>query len=104
MLFVLFATKFLEKVVGCKQREMWAEQTKLFFSLFATQSTQMSSNDCFEMGRQSYINMDFYHTALWMREAMARLTNDGGNHTTSTSRADILEYLAFSIYKQGKSK
>lgn len=64
-------------------------------------STEMSANDCFEMGRQSYLNKDYYHTALWMREAMDRLTNDG-NQTTSTSKADILEYLAFSIYKQGK--
>lgn len=64
-------------------------------------STEMTANDCFEMGRQSYLNKDYYHTALWMREAMDRLTSDT-NHTTSTSKADILEYLAFSVYKQGK--
>lgn len=63
-------------------------------------STEMTANDCFEMGRQSYLNKDYYHTALWMREAMDRLTSDT-NHTTSTSKADILEYLAFSVYKQG---
>lgn len=66
-----------------------------------TFSTEMTANDCFEMGRQSYLNKDYYHTALWMREAMDRLTGDT-NHTTSTSKADILEYLAFSVYKQGK--
>lgn len=53
------------------------------------------------MGRQSYLNKDYYHTALWMNEAMARLADDA-NQTTSTSRADILEYLAFSVFKQGK--
>lgn len=53
------------------------------------------------MGRQSYLNKDFYHTALWMNEAMDRLTNDT-TQTTSTTKADILEYLAFSIYKEGK--
>lgn len=68
---------------------------------FYTFSTEMTANDCFEMGRQSYLNKDYYHTALWMREAMDRLTSDT-NHTTSTSKADILEYLAFSVYKQGK--
>lgn len=61
----------------------------------------MTSNDCFEMGRQSYLNRDYYHTSLWMNEAMTRLDNDT-NQTTSTSRADILEYLAFSVFKQGK--
>lgn len=60
----------------------------------------MTANDCFELGRQSYLNMDYYHTALWMREAMDRLTLDA-NQTMSTSKADILEYLAFSIYRQG---
>lgn len=64
-------------------------------------STEMTSHDCFEMGRQSYLNKDYYHTLLWMNEAMDRLTDDG-NQTTPTSKADILEYLAFSIYKQGK--
>lgn len=63
-------------------------------------STEMTSNDCFEMGRQSYLNKDYYHTLLWMNEAMTRLADDR-NHTAVTTKADILEYLAFSIYKQG---
>lgn len=61
----------------------------------------MSSHDCFEMGRQSYLNRDYYHTLLWMNEAMARLNNNT-NETTSIPKADILEYLAFSVFKQGK--
>lgn len=65
-------------------------------------STEMTSNDCFEMGRQSYLNKDYYHTSLWMNEAITRLAGDNGNETTTTPRAEILEYLAFSIYKQGK--
>lgn len=73
----------------------------LFISLNGC-STQMSSHDCFEMGRQSYLNKDYYHTSLWMNEAMARLNNNT-NETTSIPKADILEYLAFSVFKQGKS-
>lgn len=72
-----------------------------FLNLKFFPSTEMTANDCFEMGRQSYLNKDYYHTALWMREAMDRLTSDT-NQTTGTSKADILEYLAFSVYKQGK--
>lgn len=64
-------------------------------------SSQMSSHDCFEMGRQSYLNKDYYHTSLWMNEAMDRLNNNT-NETTSIPKADILEYLAFSVFKQGK--
>ncbi|XP_055848271.1 prolyl 4-hydroxylase subunit alpha-1-like [Episyrphus balteatus] len=64
-------------------------------------STEMSSDDCFEMGRQSYVNSDYYHTVLWMQEAMSRLLEEPVNRTTSFSKADVLEYLAFSTYKQG---
>uniref|UniRef100_A0A1B0CQR2 procollagen-proline 4-dioxygenase n=1 Tax=Lutzomyia longipalpis TaxID=7200 RepID=A0A1B0CQR2_LUTLO len=62
-------------------------------------TSEMSVGDCFELGRQSYINGDHYHTVLWMREAMDRLLRS--ENKTSTTKADILEYLAFSTYKQG---
>ncbi|GAB0097676.1 Prolyl 4-hydroxylase, alpha subunit [Sergentomyia squamirostris] len=62
-------------------------------------TTELSVGDCFELGRQSYINGDYYHTVLWMREAMDRLLRS--ENATSTTKADILEYLAFSTYKQG---
>lgn len=62
----------------------------------------MTSNDCFELGRQSYLNKDFYHTLLWMNEAMQRLHNDTAKTTTTTTKADILEYLAFAVFKQGE--
>ncbi|XP_043654748.1 prolyl 4-hydroxylase subunit alpha-1 [Drosophila teissieri] len=64
-------------------------------------STEMSSDDCFELGRQSYVNHDYYHTVLWMNEAMARMLEEPSNHTQSFTKADILEYLAFSTYKEG---
>lgn len=59
----------------------------------------MSAADCFELGRQSYNNGDFYHTQLWMEEADKRLKREAKNETVDES--DVLEYLAFSIYKQG---
>ncbi|XP_067619710.1 prolyl 4-hydroxylase subunit alpha-1 isoform X2 [Eurosta solidaginis] len=64
-------------------------------------STEMSSDDCFEMGRQSYVNYDYYHTILWMSEAMKRLDEEPQNQTQTFTRTDILEYLAFSTYKEG---
>ncbi|XP_023317425.1 prolyl 4-hydroxylase subunit alpha-1 isoform X1 [Trichogramma pretiosum] len=62
-------------------------------------STGLSAGDCFELGRQSYNNGDYYHTVLWMQEAMDRMQEEQ-NHT-SVSKPDILEYLAFSTYMQG---
>ncbi|KAH8313089.1 hypothetical protein KR067_000296 [Drosophila pandora] len=64
-------------------------------------STEMSSDDCFELGRQSYVNHDYHHTVLWMNEAMARMLEEPSNQTKSFTKADILEYLAFSTYKEG---
>ncbi|XP_033229504.1 prolyl 4-hydroxylase subunit alpha-1 [Belonocnema kinseyi] len=62
-------------------------------------STGLSAGDCFELGRQSYNNGDYYHTVLWMQEAMDRLQEE--QNKTTTSKQDILEYLAFSTYMQG---
>lgn len=61
-------------------------------------SSELTAADCFELGRQSYNNEDYYHTLLWMREADARL---GREVNQTVDRSDILEYLAFSTYKQG---
>ncbi|XP_049773206.1 prolyl 4-hydroxylase subunit alpha-1 isoform X3 [Schistocerca cancellata] len=61
-------------------------------------STEMSAGDCFELGRQSYNNGDFYHTVLWMQEALERLEEE---YNKTAVRSDILEYLAFSTYMQG---
>ena len=58
-----------------------------------------TAGDCFELGRQSYNIGDYYHTVLWMQEAMDRLQEEQ-NHT-AVSKPDILEYLAFSTYMQG---
>ncbi|XP_075211186.1 prolyl 4-hydroxylase subunit alpha-1 isoform X3 [Lycorma delicatula] len=62
-------------------------------------STQLSAEDCFELGRQSYNNQDFYHTVLWMTEALQR--HDKEKNATSVERWEILEYLAYSTYMQG---
>ncbi|KAK0087136.1 hypothetical protein PV325_001697 [Microctonus aethiopoides] len=62
-------------------------------------STGLSAGDCFELGRQSYNNGDYYHTVLWMQEAMNRLQEE--KNRTTTTKPDILEYLAFSTYMQG---
>ncbi|KAJ9592145.1 hypothetical protein L9F63_001261, partial [Diploptera punctata] len=61
-------------------------------------STELSAGDCFELGRQSYNNGDYYHTVLWMTEALQRYEEE---YNKTTDKSDILEYLAFSIYKQG---
>lgn len=62
-------------------------------------STELTASDCFELGRQAYNNGDHYHTVLWMQEADARY---GREANETISKSDILEYLAFSTYMEGK--
>lgn len=64
-------------------------------------STQLSAGDCFELGRQSYNGYDFYHTELWMNEALKRHEQERSNVTV---RWEILEYLAYSTFMQGNLK
>ena len=51
-----------------------------------------SANDCFELGRLAYLEKDYYHTVLWMHEAMNRVDNDSLFH------AAVLDYLAYATY------
>ena len=68
-------------------------------------STELNAADCFELGRQAYNNEDYYHTLLWMREAENRLgqQQEAANETT-VQQSDILEYLAFSTFMEGKRR
>jgi prolyl 4-hydroxylase len=52
-------------------------------------------DECFELGRLSYNTDDFYHTALWMEEALSLL----GAGSAVKRRVEMLDYLAFSYYK-----
>lgn len=61
----------------------------------------MNAHDCFEVGRASYNNKDYYHTLMWMQEALNRAEHED---PPSAAVSEILEYLAFSLYQQGNLK
>lgn len=62
----------------------------------------LNAHDCFELGRVSYNQADYYHTLMWMQEALDRLHRETEN--PSVNEADILEYLGFSMFQQGNVK
>lgn len=66
----------------------------------ANESPRLSADDCFELGRQSYVKEDFYHTVLWMQEALERL-NTTSQESEDAVKADILDYLAYATYRLG---
>ena len=61
----------------------------------------MPVEDCFELGRLAYGNGDYYHTIMWMEEA---LKNMNDSKEVSDQEALIMDYLAHSVYmvRQGK--
>lgn len=79
------------------------ETSSLAKGLFATAHSttviheELTASDCFELGRRSYVNNDFYHTILWMREALDRCEEEG---ESESMKIEILDYLAFAHYKQ----
>ncbi|XP_035658589.1 prolyl 4-hydroxylase subunit alpha-1-like [Branchiostoma floridae] len=61
-----------------------------------TKSPELSSEDCFEVGRLAYMDQDFYHVALWMEESLARFQPDP---TSKHTKDAILDYLASASYR-----
>ncbi|XP_034405767.1 prolyl 4-hydroxylase subunit alpha-2 isoform X1 [Cyclopterus lumpus] len=58
----------------------------------------LTVDDCFDMGKTGYNDADYYHAVLWMQQALKQL--DGGEESVA-SKADILDYLSYSVYQMG---
>ncbi|XP_015230099.1 PREDICTED: prolyl 4-hydroxylase subunit alpha-1 isoform X1 [Cyprinodon variegatus] len=63
--------------------------------------SQMTVEDCYELGKISYSDADYYHTELWMAQALKQL--DEGEEST-IDKVTVLDYLSYSIYQQGEIK
>ncbi|XP_064205909.1 prolyl 4-hydroxylase subunit alpha-2 isoform X1 [Anguilla rostrata] len=58
----------------------------------------LTVDDCFDMGKTAYNEADHYHSVLWMQQALRQM--DAGEDAT-TAKADILDYLSYSVYQMG---
>jgi prolyl 4-hydroxylase len=65
---------------------------------FISNDLELTAGDCLELGRHAYNMGDHYHTILWMKEARQRLSEE---KLKTADEAEILEYLAFSTFKEG---
>ncbi|XP_059215556.1 prolyl 4-hydroxylase subunit alpha-1b isoform X3 [Centropristis striata] len=61
--------------------------------------SQMTVEDCYELGKIAYSDVDYYHTELWMAQALKQL--DQGEEST-IDRVTVLDYLSYAIYQQGE--
>ncbi|XP_061595391.1 prolyl 4-hydroxylase subunit alpha-2-like isoform X1 [Cololabis saira] len=58
----------------------------------------LSVDDCFDMGKTAYNEADYYHAVLWFQQSLKQL-DDGEDAVVS--KADILDYLSYSVYQMG---
>uniref|UniRef100_A0A3B5A3K6 Prolyl 4-hydroxylase subunit alpha-1 n=1 Tax=Stegastes partitus TaxID=144197 RepID=A0A3B5A3K6_9TELE len=61
--------------------------------------SHMTVEDCYELGKIAYSDVDYYHTELWMAQALKQL--DEGEEST-LDKATVLDYLSYAIYQQGE--
>ncbi|VDM93892.1 unnamed protein product [Onchocerca ochengi] len=61
----------------------------------------LTAEDCLEIGRTAYEEYDYYYTIMWMQEVRKRVEKES---VPTANLEEILEYLAFSLYKQGNLK
>lgn len=59
-------------------------------------------DDCYDLGKVAYSEADYYHTELWMTQALRQM--DQGETSTTVDAVTILDYLSFSVYQQGELK
>lgn len=62
-------------------------------------SRKLNALECYDLGRVAYSNGDFYHTLLWMQEALDHLNAEP--NTTYPSKLDVLDHLAYATSQQG---
>ncbi|XP_072446517.1 prolyl 4-hydroxylase subunit alpha-2-like isoform X1 [Chiloscyllium punctatum] len=58
----------------------------------------LTVEDCFELGKIAYNDADYYHTVLWMQQALKQL--EEGEPSVIT-QAEALDYLSYSVYQIG---
>uniref|UniRef100_A0A674P148 procollagen-proline 4-dioxygenase n=1 Tax=Takifugu rubripes TaxID=31033 RepID=A0A674P148_TAKRU len=68
-------------------------------SAYTSQSV-LTVDDCFELGRVAYSEGDYYHTELWMLQALRQM--EKGETPGVVDAVMILDHLSYSVYQQGE--
>ncbi|KAJ8247989.1 hypothetical protein GJAV_G00236910 [Gymnothorax javanicus] len=58
----------------------------------------MTVEDCFELGKVAYTDSDYYHTELWMSQALRQLEQGEESYI---DKVLVLDYLSYALYQQG---
>ncbi|XP_054860544.1 prolyl 4-hydroxylase subunit alpha-1-like isoform X2 [Amphiprion ocellaris] len=60
----------------------------------------LTVDDCYDLGKVAYSEADYYHTELWMVQALKQL--DQGETSGLVDAVTVLDYLSYSVYQQGE--
>ncbi|CAL8302633.1 unnamed protein product [Lota lota] len=60
----------------------------------------LTVGDCYDLGKVAYSEADYFHTELWMSQALRQL--EEGQEPADVDAVTILDYLSYSIYQQGE--
>ncbi|XP_039624914.1 prolyl 4-hydroxylase subunit alpha-1-like isoform X3 [Polypterus senegalus] len=63
-----------------------------------THKATLTVDDCYELGKVAYSDADYYHTELWMAQALSQL-DDG--EESPVDKVTLLDYLSYAVYQQG---
>lgn len=58
----------------------------------------LTAEDCFELGKVAYTEADYYHTELWMEQALMQLEE---GEVSTIDKVSVLDYLSYAVYQQG---
>lgn len=70
----------------------------VFLGLGTKYRSYLTVGDCFGMGKTAYNDGDYYHTVLWMEQALKQ--HDEGEDT-AVSKVEILDYLSYAVFQFG---
>jgi len=55
----------------------------------------LAADDCFRLGAVAYFNQDYYHTVMWITEALNVWKTE---QQKTIDKATLLDYLSYSLY------
>lgn len=73
--------------------------TSFLFPVGVKHKVFLTVEDCFDLGKIAYTEADYYHTELWMEQALKQL-DDG--EMSSIDKISVLDYLSYAVYQQGE--
>ncbi|XP_027714346.1 prolyl 4-hydroxylase subunit alpha-1 isoform X1 [Vombatus ursinus] len=60
--------------------------------------SSLTAEDCFELGKIAYTEADYYHTELWMEQALKQLEE---GEVSTLDKVSVLDYWSYAVYQQG---